>query len=360
MPPSAPSPPGSPGASGASYVRSFDLDGRIAKITSSTGNALTYDYDNGGRIKSIGESGRFTQVFGYDRANRLTKYARGSTSILYDYDASGNRIAAGGAAYEVSPVSNRLVSLVASGSSEPQTFSYSPAGVLVIQSGVFTLGYDTRNRLVRSTVGALTASYGVNDLGERVTKTRTTSAAREYFVYLYDLSGHLVGTYDASGAAREEIVWLGDLPVATLQGGAAYYIMPDHLGAPHEIVNAANARVWLWDHDPFGNGAPVAAAGFSHDLRFPGQIYDSETRLHNNGFRDYSPALGRYVESDPIGLEGGINTYAYAKTLSAVDPTGTILPTPDLAWDAFNLGLGISSFLDNFFNGNYFAAGSMG
>nr|WP_255609678.1 RHS repeat-associated core domain-containing protein [Methylosinus sp. Sm6] len=100
--------------------------------------------------------------------------------------------------------------------------------------------------------------------------------------------------------------------------------MPDHLGAPHEIVNAANQRVWLWDHDPFGNGAPVAAAGFSHDLRFPGQIYDSETRLHNNGFRDYSPTLGRYVESDPIGLEGGINTYAYAGNdpVNAIDPLG--------------------------------------
>jgi RHS repeat-associated protein len=112
--------------------------------------------------------------------------------------------------------------------------------------------------------------------------------------------------------------------VASLQGGVAYFIMPDHLGAPHEIVNAANARVWFWDHDPFGNGTPTAAAGFSHDLRFPGQIYDSETRLHNNGFRDYSPTLGRYVQSDPLGLEGGINTYAYAKNnpLSAIDQLG--------------------------------------
>ncbi|ATQ68803.1 MULTISPECIES: RHS repeat-associated core domain-containing protein [Methylosinus] len=95
-------------------------------------------------------------------------------------------------------------------------------------------------------------------------------------------------------------------------------------GAPHEIVNAANARVWFWDHDPFGNGTPTAAAGFSHDLRFPGQIYDSETRLHNNGFRDYSPTHGRYVESDPIGLAGGINTYAYAgnNPVNAIDPLG--------------------------------------
>nr|WP_255609680.1 RHS repeat-associated core domain-containing protein [Methylosinus sp. Sm6] len=135
--------------------------------------------------------------------------------------------------------------------------------------------------------------------------------------------------------------------------------MPDHLGAPHEIVNAANARVWLWDHDPFGNGAPVAAAGFSHDLRFPGQIYDSETRLHNNGFRDYSPALGRYVETDPIGLEGGINTYAYANNnpLNAVDPTGTLVTPETYVWDIPNVVMGLVSLFDNLFHGNFASAG---
>nr|WP_255609255.1 RHS repeat-associated core domain-containing protein [Methylosinus sp. Sm6] len=135
--------------------------------------------------------------------------------------------------------------------------------------------------------------------------------------------------------------------------------MPDHLGAPHEIVNAANQRVWLWDHDPFGNGAPVAAAGFSHDLRFPGQIYDSETRLHNNGFRDYSPALGRYVETDPIGLEGGINTYAYANNnpLNAVDPTGTLVTPETYVWDIPNVVMGLVSLFDNLFHGNFASAG---
>ena len=59
-------------------------------------------------------------------------------------------------------------------------------------------------------------------------------------------------------------------------------------------------------------------------MRFPGQIFDPETGLCNNGFRDYSPALGRYVESDPFGLAGGINTYAYARNnpVSFADPFG--------------------------------------
>jgi RHS repeat-associated protein len=67
-----------------------------------------------------------------------------------------------------------------------------------------------------------------------------------------------------------------------------------------------------------------SAPGFTHRLRFPGQIYDIESNLHSNGHRDYDPRLGRYVESDPIGLEGGINTYAYAGNdpVNAIDPLG--------------------------------------
>jgi RHS repeat-associated protein len=142
--------------------------------------------------------------------------------------------------------------------------------------------------------------------------------------FVYGLSGGLLGQYNASGAAAEEIVWLGDLPIATIQGGAAYAIAPDHLGAPHQIVNSSNTQVWFWNHDPFGNGAPTAAAGFAHRLRFPGQVYDAETGLHSNGHRDYDPRLGRYVESDPIGLAGGINTYVYAgnNPVNAIDPLG--------------------------------------
>ena len=52
---------------------------------------------------------------------------------------------------------------------------------------------------------------------------------------------------------------------------------------------------------------------FNYNLRFPGQYYDKETGLHQNYFRDYNPKIGKYVESDPIGLAGGINTYAYAR-----------------------------------------------
>jgi RHS repeat-associated protein len=87
--------------------------------------------------------------------------------------------------------------------------------------------------------------------------------------------------------------------------------------------------VWLWHQaEPFGNTVPdenPSGLGiFDLPLRLPGQRYDAETGLYYNYYRDYDPSMGRYEESDPIGLRGGINTYAYVQgnALSYADPTG--------------------------------------
>jgi RHS repeat-associated protein len=87
--------------------------------------------------------------------------------------------------------------------------------------------------------------------------------------------------------------------------------------------------VWRWDSEPFGtspaNEDPDGdGRRVTYNLRFPGQYFDAETGLHQNYFRDYEPAVGRYTTSDPIGLEGGLNTYAYvsANPLLFSDPLG--------------------------------------
>lgn len=100
-------------------------------------------------------------------------------------------------------------------------------------------------------------------------------------------------------------------------GQAVYYIQTDQLNTPRAISNQGNTLVWSWSSDPFGSLPPTekpgTAAAFSFNQRFPGQLFDKEANLHYNYFRDYDPVLGRYVQSDPIGLAGGINTYGYVE-----------------------------------------------
>ncbi|WP_304438640.1 RHS repeat-associated core domain-containing protein, partial [Duganella sp. Root198D2] len=104
--------------------------------------------------------------------------------------------------------------------------------------------------------------------------------------------------------------------VATPPGTAtAYFIHTDQLNTPRAITNGGGNLVWQWDSDPFGKDAaneqPAGQPVFTFNQRFPGQQFDRESNLHYNYYRDYDPQTGRYVQSDPIGLEGGINTYAY-------------------------------------------------
>jgi RHS repeat-associated protein len=92
----------------------------------------------------------------------------------------------------------------------------------------------------------------------------------------------------------------------------------DHLNTPRLVADATGTTVWRWDQaEPFGNNPANEdpdgnSVAFDLPLRLPGQRYDAETGLHYNYFRDYDPSLGRYGESDPIGLLGALNTYGYA------------------------------------------------
>jgi RHS repeat-associated protein len=191
--------------------------------------------------------------------------------------------------------------------------------------------------------GTNAGAYLYNAFEQRVQKT--VGAAVTQFVV--DRFGHLLAEANGSGAAQKEYLWLDDLPVAVVDAGGAspvlYFIHSDQLGTPQKITNASAVVIWDGVFDPFGNpaygpggiwntstwnnfawGADLSLT----NLRFPGQYADAETALNQNWFRDYDPTIGRYVQSDPVGLEAGINTYIYADVnpVKYIDPDGRFIP----------------------------------
>ncbi len=200
-------------------------------------------------------------------------------------------------------------------------------------TGAQLYAYNARGRLAASVIyenaqGTRSNTYALNGLGQRIRKTGygvSTGTHR----YVYDAQGHLLGDYTSTGVAIQETVYLGDIPVAVLQGTAVYHLHADHLDTPRVITDSTNKVIWRWDSDPFGATAANEDPDgdrkkFTYNLRFPGQYFDKETGLHYNYFRDYDPKIGRYVQSDPIGLAGGLNTYAYVANnpLRFTDPMG--------------------------------------
>ena len=110
------------------------------------------------------------------------------------------------------------------------------------------------------------------------------------------------------------------------------YIHTDHLNTPRYMTDLDQTEVWRWDSKAFGNTVPNEDPDgdlitTSLNLRFPGQYFDGESGLYYNWNRYYDPEIGRYITSDPIGLQGGINTFGYVgqNPVRYVDPTGLIV-----------------------------------
>ncbi|MBI5717881.1 MAG: RHS repeat-associated core domain-containing protein [Burkholderiales bacterium] len=263
----------------------------------------------------------------YDELGRLTGGTAYSMSATIAYDANGNRtnhvVFGTTSEYTTESTSNRLLGMT----NPTRSLSYDAAGNTTADTGygagAYSATYDVTNRMATLTKGGVTTSYAVDGLGRRVRKFNGTGAASTV-LFVYGQAGQLIGEYTGTGEAIKEYVWLGSTPVAIFTNDPAnasnpplaYHVHTDHLDAPQVVTDVNNAVRWAWLPDGvFGTSAPYedpyGLGTFTLNLRFPGQYFDGESGLHYNYFRDYDATLGRYTQSDPIGLAGGINTYSY-------------------------------------------------
>lgn len=336
---------------GKARTITYDSTGMVASYNlgdpAGSGLLRTIQRDSAGRITAYVHTGNgasaaaFDQTFAYDNLDRLTNATQGNTSTQYSYDDNGNRIAKtiGGTAYPnmISPTSNRLNQVRdAAGTA---TIAHDAAGN-VVGDGSFTYTYSDRGRMAGVTTGGGSVAYLYNGLEQRVKKSGpaalVTSGAAHY---VYDEDGKLLGEYDADGNPVYETVYLGSMPVGALkQTGkpatsdiavSIYNVYSDHIDTPRVITKQDHTIVWRWDAaEAFGATAPdqnpTGQGVFVYNQRFPGQVFDAETGLFQNWNREYHAPWGRYVQSDPIGLEGGLNTFSYSfnQPTRYVDPQG--------------------------------------
>jgi len=174
----------------------------------------------------------------------------------------------------------------------------------------FSARYDVLGRRTHKTVQGATTEYYWD--GDRLIAERFANGGVRVYVYAADRA--LVPLLFVDYARFD----------AELSSGRRYFIVSNHLGAVERVLNDRGEIVWRAELDPYGL-AHVAAKyqRFYQPLRWPGHFYDAETGLHYNRFRYYDPSLGRYLESDPLGISGGVNLYAYTvNPLRDVDVLG--------------------------------------
>ncbi|MFR0675084.1 RHS repeat-associated core domain-containing protein [Enterobacterales bacterium AW_CKDN230030176-1A_HGKHYDSX7] len=102
-----------------------------------------------------------------------------------------------------------------------------------------------------------------------------------------------------------------------------YYFHTDQIGTPLELTDGNGKTVWQAIYRSWGSIEKLIVDELKQDLRFQGQYFDEETKLHYNTFRFYDPEIGRYLTQDPVGLAGGINIYFYGSNpVQNIDPLG--------------------------------------
>ena len=157
-------------------------------------------------------------------------------------------------------------------------------------------------------------------MAKRVKKTVNGTST----IFHYSLSGQIVAESSSTGTITAEYVYLNGQPLTKIEGNSVYYYHNDHLATPQKMTDSSGAVAWSADYKPFGE-ATITVSTITNNLRFPGQYYDAETGLNYNYFRDYNPAIGRYVEADLIGIEQGTNhLYVYVADgpINKIDPQG--------------------------------------
>ncbi|MBK0867695.1 RHS repeat protein [Saccharopolyspora sp. HNM0986] len=312
---------------------SYRADGFLSRIEDQLGGTRTFGLDQVGRVTAVQGSG-WTERYAYDAAGNITEGTWPAPTDSPDSEALGDREyngtlirRAGKVRYEHDAQGRMTLRQQKRLSEKPATWHYTwdtddrMTGVTTPDGTRWHYHYDPLGRRIAKqhlgpnddVIERIDFTWDGPALAEQTHKTRHNEARNT--VWEYEPGSFRPLTQHHRSPLREAPQqWIDE---------HFHAIVTDVVGSPSELVDDKGAVAWFHRTTLWGEPLDEDGGGVTMPLRFPGQYADRETAFNYNYQRHYSPALGRYASSDPLGLAPGPNPYRYVfNPNSEIDPLG--------------------------------------